>query len=89
MAAVTPATILRESSGSLTMNVCSFTGVNNGDTYATGVPVITATTNRTDAATSQGKEGIDANYTAGGTTVTFKTAESGTVSFDLIMYTRS
>lgn len=88
MAAITPDTILRESSGSMTLIIGKFTtAFNNADTWNTGLgtTIVSAVCNRTNTPT-QTKEGVDAVNSSG--TITLYTGEN-TVTADVIIWAKS
>jgi len=76
MAAKTPDSVLRESTGSLTLHIAVFStnDIDDGDTYASGIKEIVGYwANGTDDPT-QTKEGIDVSLSS--STFTFNTGEN-------------
>lgn len=77
MAAKTPVSILRESLGSLTLHIATFTtnDIDDADTWASGIPgIVGAWCNPTDDPTTQASNGIDLGIS--GSTITFYAGES-------------
>lgn len=65
----------RESVGDLTLTIATFSDLDDGDTWASGIQSVVAFWgNCTDAAGTQGNEGVDMNLT---------TASTGTFTFYL------
>jgi hypothetical protein len=74
MAARTP-TVLRESVGSMTLHIATFTAVDNLDTWASAIQHIKGWwSNGTDTPTTQTSEGVDVSLST--TTFTFGTGEA-------------
>lgn len=77
MAGKTPSTVITENFGTNTMYKCSFTDIDNGDTY-TVTPLTSAVAywcNPTDVPT-QTNEGIDVGYSQTTGVFTFSTGEN-------------
>lgn len=88
MAAITPSTLIRESSGSLTMYIATFADTaDDGDTWASGLGsnVVSYCAVGTDDPT-QAKEGIDVSNSSG--TFTFNLGEDNR-SFILTVWART
>lgn len=74
MAAKTPSAISRQSAGSNTEIIATFTDIDNADTYKSNIPsVVGYWATGTDAPTNKGHENID---------VTLTTASNGTFTFN-------
>ena len=75
MAAITPDTITRESVGSLVMLICDFstTVVDDGDTYASGLPNVVGQWFNATKDVTQGGEGMNVSESSG--TFTFISPE--------------
>lgn len=77
MAAITPSAISRQSAGSNTEIIATFTDIDDGDTYTSNIPsVVGFWANGTDAPGTTGNTGIDVTLTTATTGLfTFNTAE--------------
>lgn len=78
MAAKTPDSVIRESLGSLTLHIATFStnDIDDADTWTSGINgVLTAWCNGTDDPTTQASNGIDVGFTAAGV-FTFYAGES-------------
>lgn len=73
MAAQTAATTIRESLGSLTLHIFTFTSVTGADTFASGIPGIQSAiaTSTLAGGTTTGVSGVGVNVS--GSTITFTT----------------
>jgi len=84
MAAKTPSAVLRESVGSLTLQIATFSDIDNGDTWASGIQgIVGAWGSGTDVPT-QGTEGIDIGVS--GSTLTFSTGEDNRAGKIFVLY---
>jgi hypothetical protein len=77
MAAKTPSSIIRESAGSLTSHIATFADIDNGDTWASGVPGIVF-------AVADNLVGV----TVSGTTLTF-TASADNLAVKALLLSKS
>ena len=69
MAAKTPDSVIRESLGSLTLHIATFStnDIDDADTWTSGIPgVVGAWCNGTDDPTTQASNGIDIGFTTAG-----------------------
>lgn len=88
MAPKTPDSIIRENVGSLNLLICDFTTANidDGDTYATGLPNIVAQWFNATKDVTQGGEGMNISESSG--TLTFISPEDD-VTGKLFILTRN
>ena len=72
--AITPSTIKQESAGNLKLILATFTDIDNGETWASGITeIVKYHATGTDDPTTQGNESIDVALS--GSTFTFYTGE--------------
>lgn len=84
MAAKTPSTVTRHSSGDQTKLVATFTDVDDADTWASGLPNVSDYYfSRTDDPTTQASAGVAIAESSG--TFTFHPAEDNTAG-DLVVF---
>ena len=90
MAAVTPATLSRESTGSLTMFIATFANtVDQGDTWSSGIKGIVAViASQSDASGTQGSTGAGAAWVSSTGVITLELAEDNTAC-TLLVFAKS